>query len=102
MCGERSNSLIQIAPDDVEIPLAASVNSTMASVSSAKRRNPSPLMLMRSKPNPSGPRTKPTTVNAIGPLIRDRSIRLGTAIDQKKNREESGILVHSGQISHEK
>ena len=60
--------------------LAASVNNTIASVSSARRRNPSPVMLMRSTPNPSGPRIKPATVNTIGPLIRDRSIRPATAL----------------------
>ena len=33
--------LSQIAPDDIETRVGASVNSTMASVSSARRRNPS-------------------------------------------------------------
>jgi hypothetical protein len=51
---------------------------------------------------PMGPEDKPKTVNTVGPLIKDRSIRSATAIDQKKNSEESGILVHSGQISDEK
>jgi hypothetical protein len=59
---------------------AASVNSTMASVISARRRNPSPLISMRSTRNPSGPRIKPTPVNTIGPLNRDRSTRPAIAL----------------------
>jgi len=47
------------------------------------------------------PGDKAETVNTTGPLIKDRSIR-ATAIDQKKSHEESGILVHSGQIFQEK
>ena len=60
--------------------LAASVNRTMASVSSARRRNPSPLMLMRNTPNPYGPRITPIPVKTIGPLIKDRSTRPAIAL----------------------
>jgi len=55
---------------------------------------------MRSKLNPSGPGDKAETCERD--RAEDRSIRTAAAIDQKKNREESVILVHSGQISHEK
>jgi hypothetical protein len=60
--------------------LAASVKRTIARVSSARRRNPSPFMLMCSTLNASGPRIRPGAVNMIGPLIKDRSIRPATAL----------------------
>jgi hypothetical protein len=59
----------------VKSELAASVNRTIASVSSARRRNPSPSMWMRRMPSTSAPRINPAAVNTIGPLMRERSIR---------------------------
>jgi hypothetical protein len=60
--------------------LAASVNKTMARVSSARIRNPSPPMLTRSSPNPYGPSIRPTAANTIGPLIQDGTIRPAIAL----------------------
>jgi len=65
--------------------LAASVNKTIANVSSAKTRNPSPVMFRRNTPRASGPRIKPTATNTIGPLIHDRSIRPATALWMRRN-----------------
>ncbi len=60
--------------------LAASVNSTMASVSSARVRNPSAPRLSRTTPRPYGPSSSPAAVNTIGPLTHDRSTRPATAL----------------------
>ena len=82
--------------------MAASVNSTMAKRQLRQKAQSVAAYIDAQQAQPMEPGDKAETVNTTGPLIKDRSIRPATAIDQKKNRGESGILVHSGQISHEK
>jgi hypothetical protein len=77
---EKSFRKAQISPNHTEIRVGGIGEQKHGEREFGQRFSPSPVMLMRSTPNPSGPRIKPATVNTIGPLIKDRSIRHATAL----------------------
>ena len=59
---------------------AASVNSTIASVTSARLRIVSPSVSHDSRSRPRGPTSRPKQVNTIGPLIQVRSTAPATEL----------------------
>ena len=62
---------------------AASVNSTSASVTSARPRMVSRSVSHDSRSRPTGPTSKPYRVNTIGPLIQVRSTKPATELYSK-------------------
>ena len=75
--------------------LAASVNRTMASVSSARMRNPSAPRLSRTTPKPIGSEQQPDPGEHDRPAEpRPLDPAGDRAVDQKKGGEDRGILVH--------
>ena len=93
--------LSQIASDDIEISVDGVGKQHHGKRQLCQKAQSVAAYIDAQQAQPMEPGDKAETVNTTGPLIKDRSIR-ATAIDQKKSHEESGILVHSGQIFQEK
>ena len=79
--------LSQIALDEIEIRVGGVGKQRHGERQLRQKAQSVAAMLMRSKPNPSGPRTKPKTVNTIGPLIKG-SIRADRYRSEEKPRRK--------------